>query len=234
MPTKVFCALDVSEPKQADKLVDQLLPINPYFKVGLELYLRCGMDWIKKLVDRDAEVFLDLKFHDIPNTVAQAVKQAVSMGLHSTNLHLSGGEEMVKAACDALEDARAKYKNRTKLLGVSVLTSTSQAGLKKMGWNGSIEDRVLFLSNMGKECGLDGVVCSAHEVKPIKKMCGSKFLTMVPGIRPAWSQIEKDDQSRVMTPLQASREGADFLVIGRPILKAPKPVEALQEILDTL
>jgi orotidine-5'-phosphate decarboxylase len=234
VPTKVFTALDVSDPKLADRLVDKLFEANPSFKVGLELFIKAGPDWVKRLVERDSEVFLDLKFHDIPNTVAQAVTQAVALGVHSTNIHLLGGEDMARAAVDACGSARTKFKRRTKLLGVTILTSTDSAGLKKIGIQGALEDRVLSLAAMAKECGLDGVVCSAHEVKAIKKICGSKFLTMVPGIRPAWAAIEKDDQSRVMTPLQAAREGADFLVIGRPIIKAPKPADALREILDSL
>lgn len=234
VPTRVFSALDVSTVKAADKAVEQLFPVNPYFKIGLELFLQTGSDWVARLVDRGAEVFLDLKFHDIPNTVAQAVKQAVAMDLHSTNLHLMGGEAMVRAAAEACAEARAKHKRRTRLLGVTILTSTDAAALKKLGIAGAVEDRVLSLANMAKECGLDGVVCSAHEVKAIKKLCGAKFLTMVPGIRPAWAKIEKDDQARVMTPLQAAREGADFLVIGRPILKAADPAAALQDILDSL
>lgn len=234
VPTKVFSALDVNDPKVADRLIDKLFDANPVFKVGLELFMKAGPDWVKKLVDRDAEVFLDLKFHDIPNTVAQAVTQAVSLGVHSTNIHLLGGEDMARAAAEACGAANKKFKRRTKLLGVTILTSTNSAALKKIGITGALEDRVLGLAAMAKDAGLDGVVCSAHEVKAIKKLCGAKFLTMVPGIRPSWAAIEKDDQARVMTPLQAAREGADFLVIGRPIIKAPDPAGALREILDSL
>jgi orotidine-5'-phosphate decarboxylase len=174
--------------------------------------------------------FLDLKFHDIPNTVAGAVRSATRHGVHMLTLHASGGKEMMAAAASAAREESAKTgKGRPILLGVTVLTSLKDDELHRIGFAHAVADQVLRLAVLAKDAGLDGVVCSPHEIEITKKECGRDFLVVTPGIRPAWAAAQ--DQKRIMTPAEALEKGADYLVIGRPVTGAPSPGDAFLRIL---
>jgi orotidine-5'-phosphate decarboxylase len=198
-------------------------------KVGSQLFTAEGPRAVERLAGLGFEVFLDLKFHDIPNTVAGAVASAAKLpGIRLLTLHASGGVKMMQAAKSALVGKR----NRPALLGVTILTSMDAKVLKQVGISGSPGSRVLALARLAKEAGLDGVVVSAHEVTAIRRACGSKFLIVVPGVRPADSST--NDQSRVATPSEAIRAGADYLVIGRPITAAADPRKAAASIVEEI
>jgi orotidine-5'-phosphate decarboxylase len=188
------------------------------FKVGSQLFTNEGPRAVQKLAGLGFEIFLDLKFHDIPNTVAQAIAAASRLpGLRLVNLHASGGVEMMRAA----REAARKGKSRPALLAVTILTSLDDAALRRIGMSGSPARRALALARLAKQAGMDGVVASAHEVAAIRRACGPKFLIVVPGIRPATASL--NDQSRVATPAAAIRAGADYVVVGRPITAARNP-----------
>ncbi len=223
MGTKLFVALDYPDAKSALSIYKKLNSLDVGFKVGLELFTAEGPDIVRKLVGEGAEVFLDLKFHDIPNTVAGAVRSAAELGVAFANIHIVGGEAMVRAA--------VKEKGDTKLLGVTVLTSVDDSALSEVGIERQASDWVLELAKKGKTWGLDGVVCSPLEIGSVGKACGKNFVTMVPGIRPAGAE---GDQKRVMTPLEASEAGAHYIVVGRPITQAKDPVKAAKEILQEI
>lgn len=194
-------------------------------KVGSQLFTAEGPRAVQRLADLGFELFLDLKFHDIPNTVAGAVASAAQLpGIRLLTLHTLGGGAMMSAARDAV----AGKKRRPQLLGVTILTSMDAAALEQVGVSGTPGSRVLALAKLAKESGLDGVVASMHEAEAIRAVCGPKFLIVVPGVRPA--NIQANDQSRVATPAQAIRAGADYLVIGRPITAAPDAAQAAKEI----
>jgi orotidine-5'-phosphate decarboxylase len=177
--------------------------------------------------------FLDLKYHDIPNTVAGAVRSATRKGVHMLTLHTSGGIEMMAAAARAaLEESARTGKERPVLLGVTVLTSLKDEDLRRIGFAHAVADQVLRLAVLAKDSGLDGIVCSPHEIESIKRECGGDFLVVTPGIRPAWAAAQ--DQKRIMTPAEAIGKGADYLVIGRPITGAASPQEAFFRILTEL
>ena len=180
--------------------------------------------FVKQLVDLGFDVFLDLKFHDIPNTVAKAVTAAAELGVWMVNVHASGGLEMMQKAKEAL----AKYENGPLLIAVTVLTSMDQAQLSRLGVDKTPQDQVLYLAKLAKEAGLDGVVCSAQEAESLKTELGVDFKLVTPGIRPVGADV--GDQKRIMTPKKAVEAGSDYLVIGRPITKAEDPVKALEAI----
>ncbi len=195
------------------------------FKVGSQLFTSEGPRVVEKLADAGAKIFLDLKFHDIPNTVAKAVAAAVRLpNVRLLTLHASGGTAVMQAAREAAGDK----KNRPKLLGVTVLTSFDAATLREIGMSGTIESRAVALARLAKKAGLDGAVCSAHEARAIRRACGPKFIILIPGVRP--SRGAANDQSRIATPAEAIRAGADYLVVGRPITAAPDPRVAAQAI----
>ena len=222
---KVVVALDFDKKSDALTFVDKLQPHDCRLKVGKEMFTYFGPEFVKQLVDKGFDVFLDLKFHDIPNTVAKAVKAAAELGVWMVNVHASGGSEMMIKAKEAL----SSYGEKAPLLiAVTVLTSMGEEDLKGIGINKSPDEQVMVLAKLTKECGLDGVVCSAWEAKDLKSALGDQFKLITPGIRPAGAST--DDQKRIMTPEQAVAAGVDYLVIGRPITKADNPHKILGEI----
>lgn len=224
----IIVALDFPSQVAAIDLAKQLDPSLCRVKVGKELYTRCGPAILDALHALGFEVFLDLKFHDIPNTTAQAVGVAADMGVWMVNVHAAGGRRMMHACADKL----STYKQAPKLIAVTVLTSMEQSDLSDIGLDIAPVEQVMRLAALTKECGLDGVVCSSHEVSQLKASLGSEFQLVTPGIRPASAEL--GDQRRVMTPEEAIHAGSDYLVIGRPITKASEPLKALESIVDSL
>ncbi|PXA71042.1 orotidine-5'-phosphate decarboxylase [Vibrio sp. 11986-1-5] len=222
---KVIVALDYDTRSEALAFVDKIDPSSCRLKVGKEMFTLFGPEFIRELHRRDFSVFLDLKFHDIPNTCAKAVRAAAELGVWMVNVHASGGERMMLAAREILEP----YGNeRPLLIAVTVLTSMEQVDLAGIGINLAPEQHVLRLATLTKNAGLDGVVCSAQEASVLKQHLGSSFKLVTPGIRPVGSAI--GDQKRIMTPVQALEAGSDYLVIGRPITQANNPDQVLAEI----
>ncbi|PIW67903.1 MAG: orotidine-5'-phosphate decarboxylase [Candidatus Omnitrophica bacterium CG12_big_fil_rev_8_21_14_0_65_42_8] len=227
---KVIVALDVNTLKEEERLLDILSPEVQIFKIGMELFYSCGPKAIELVKKYDKDIFLDLKFHDIPNTVYSASKAAVRFGVYMFNVHASGGADMMKKAVEAAEEESEKLGiSRPKILGVTVLTSIDGEALKKSGVNKSPEEQVLNLAKLSKDAGLDGVVASPEEIIAIRKNIGRDFLIVAPGVRPAGSEI--GDQKRVAAPKEAFERGADYIVIGRPITKAKNPIKALKTII---
>jgi orotidine-5'-phosphate decarboxylase len=221
---KIIVALDYPGAVPALALAHRLSPELCRFKVGKELFTATGPSLLEQLMKRGFEIFLDLKFHDIPNTTAQACKAAASLGVWMVNVHALGGRKMLEAAHTAVSNCAKPPK----LIAVTLLTSMNQEDIADLGINDTPEQMVLRLATMAKESGLDGVVCSAMETEILRKQLGNKFCLVTPGIRPP--QASLDDQSRVMTPEQALRAGSSYLVIGRPITKAADPLQALIDI----
>ncbi|MDC8831144.1 orotidine-5'-phosphate decarboxylase [Alteromonas gilva] len=222
---RVIVALDFDNIDTADQLVAQLDPSLCKLKVGKEMFTLFGPEFVKSLVKRGFDVFLDLKFHDIPNTVAKACKAAAEMGVWMVNVHASGGDEMMKAAKKAIAESSHP---QTKLIAVTVLTSMNDEQLNKMVPNVTPAQQVEKLARLTAESGLDGVVCSAKEAVMLRGQHSDEFLLVTPGIRPAGSDV--GDQKRVMTPVDAINAGVSYLVMGRPITQADKPLETLQAI----
>ncbi len=231
---QVIVALDVSNKNKAALLFDELGPDAAALKIGLEMFIRFGPEIVKEAVARGAKIMLDLKLHDIPNTVQRAAANVSLLGAELLTIHTTGGLEMMKAARRGVEEAEKNAGVKgPKLLGVTVLTSISEEAMKnELGVTKSVEEQVVALALLAKEAGLDGVVASPKEIKSIRKACGDDFLIVTPGIRPAGSSA--DDQKRICTPEQAIADGADYLVIGRPILQADNPKEKLIEIAENL
>lgn len=223
--TPVIVALDYPNEKQALSFVDRIDPCSCQLKVGKEMFTLFGPQFVKELHRRGFNVFLDLKFHDIPNTTARAVAAAAELGVWMVNVHASGGMRMMQAAKEALEPYG---KDRPLLIGVTVLTSMDQSDLSGIGLNVSPQEQVMRLASLTKEAGLDGVVCSAQEASILKAKLGQAFQLVTPGIRPAGSQ--QGDQRRIMTPREALKAGSDYLVIGRPITQADNPAQVLAAI----
>ena len=221
---RVIVALDFSEAKSAFALVDRLDPRLCRLKVGKELFTAAGPALAETLVHRGFAVFLDMKYHDIPNTVASACKAAAALGVWMINVHALGGRAMMQAAREAL----AMERQPPKLIAVTLLTSMGERDLAEVGIAGSPLQGVLRLARLAKDSGLDGVVCSAQEAALLRRECGPAFCLVTPGIRPA--QAGEDDQKRVMTPRAAIASGADYLVIGRPVTRAADPLQALEQI----
>lgn len=218
-------ALDYADAKSALNLVDRLDPFLCKLKVGKELFTAAGPQLVEQLVAKNFKVFLDLKFHDIPNTVAKACEAASNLGVWMLNVHASGGSAMMQAALEGVN----KSTHNPFLIAVTVLTSMNQASLSEIGIDSSVENQVLKLAKLTQQAGLHGVVSSAMEVTLLKKHLKDDFLLVTPGIRPA--NVNQDDQSRVVTPQDALNSGASYLVIGRPITQAPDPLKALEVIL---
>lgn len=226
---RIFVALDFANPMAALGLADRLDPAQCGLKVGKELFVIGGPEPVRWMVDRGFMVFLDLKFHDIPNTVASACAAATRLGVFLIDVHASGGRAMLNAARGAVTDTAAAMGRKPPLLiGVTVLTSLADADLREVGHAGTAADEVLQLARLTRDCGLDGVVCSAHEAATIRAACGPDFKLVTPGIRLA--DAAKDDQTRIVSPEAAVRAGADYLVIGRPITQAPDPLATLNAI----
>jgi orotidine-5'-phosphate decarboxylase len=229
----VYCALDTTDPQAALALSRRLSGLVGGLKLGLEFFAANGPDGVRAVGTGGLPLFLDLKFHDIPNTVAGAIRGAVRLGPAMTTLHAGGGRAMMAAAVDAAADAAVKWGvARPCLLAVTVLTSMSQEDLTEAGVGGRVVDQVKRLAALAQEAGVDGVVCSPHEVDSLRTQCGPDFQLVVPGIRPAWSAA--NDQKRVLTPAEAMAKGADWLVIGRPITAADDPAQAARQILGDL
>ncbi len=222
---KVLVALDFSSESEAMAFVDKLAPSECRLKVGKEMFTLFGPHFVKALVNKGFDVFLDLKFHDIPNTVARAVAAAAELGVWMVNVHASGGKKMMQAAAQALEPYGPQAP---KLIAVTVLTSMHESELAEIGVEGGGEEQVVRLATLARACGLDGVVCSAQEAKRLKEELGSEFELVTPGIRPLGADL--GDQQRVMTPSAALAAGSDYLVIGRPITRAEDPLAALRDI----
>ena len=229
MSSPIIVAVDFSDTKSAWNFIDKVEPKDCRLKIGKELFTHAGPDFIKQIKQKGFDIFLDLKFHDIPNTVAKAVAAAAELGVWMTNVHASGGVRMMEAAKDALYPFG---KDAPLLIAVTVLTSMESSDLKEIGIEVSPLEQATRLALLAKNCGLDGVVCSAKEVQSFRTRLGSDFKLVTPGIRPAGST--PDDQRRIMTPQRAQAAGADYLVIGRPITQADEPSKALQTILSTL
>ena len=221
----IIVALDFPTDQPALALADQLDPKKCRLKVGKELFTSSGPALVRELQHRGFEVFLDLKFHDIPNTAAGAVAAAADLGVWMVNVHASGGEKMMIACRERLERFGA---DKPLLIAVTVLTSMTQQDLMAIGINASAEDQVSRLATLTKNCGLDGVVCSAQEAPTLKAEQGAAFQLITPGIRPA--NADKGDQQRIMTPAAALKAGSDYLVIGRPITQSADPLAALEAI----
>lgn len=226
---RLIVALDVPGAEQAMKLAHKLAGHVGLFKVGLELFIAEGADLVRELAKAGTPVFLDLKFHDIPNTVSRAISAAGNLGVGMINVHASGGREMMLAARQAVDALPGK---KPILLAVTVLTSLDENNLREVGVGQSPEKQVLRLAELAAGCGLDGVVASAREVPRIKEICGVDFLTVTPGIRPSGGTV--GDQKRVMTPAKAIESGSDYLVIGRPITGADDPVAAADAIVNEM
>ncbi|MDP2761884.1 MAG: orotidine-5'-phosphate decarboxylase [Sideroxyarcus sp.] len=221
----IIVALDYPQAAPALELVKRLQPAMCRLKVGKELFTAAGPQLVEQLQRLGFEIFLDLKFHDIPNTTAQACKSAAALGVWMVNVHALGGRRMLEAASEAL----ANVARRPRLIAVTILTSMVPDDLREIGIEFSPAQMVSRLARLSQECGLDGVVCSAQEAAILRAQCGEDFRLVTPGIRPA--QAAADDQSRIMTPRAALAAGASSLVIGRPITQAPDPLQALQDIL---
>lgn len=221
---KIIIALDFPAAAPALALAERLQPSLCRLKVGKELFIASGPALLEELMRRGFEVFLDLKFHDIPNTVAQACKAAASIGVWMVNVHASGGRRMMEAAREGL----ANFAKPPKLIAVTVLTSMAQADLVELGITVTAAEQVLRLAGLAQASGMDGVVCSAQEAALLRKKAGEDFCLVTPGIRPA--NASADDQWRVMTPLAALQAGSSYLVIGRPVTKAADPLRALLDI----
>lgn len=226
---RVIVALDYDNQAEALRFVDRIDPQHCRLKVGKEMFTLFGPDFVRALHQRGFSVFLDLKFHDIPNTCAKAVRAAAELGVWMVNVHASGGERMMTAAREILEPYGA---DRPILIGVTVLTSMSQHDLADIGLNVSPQEQVLRLATLTKNSGLDGVVCSAQEARKLKEQLGLSFQLVTPGIRPAGSDV--GDQLRIMTPQEAITAGSDYLVIGRPITQAQEPASVLESINHSL
>ena len=222
---KIVVALDVATKSEAMRLVEQLREQISFFKIGLQLYTAEGPEIVRAVIASGAKIFLDLKLHDIPHTVARAVESASELGVQMLTIHLSGGSEMIRAAV-------AATKREMSILGVTVLTSSTQQTLDEIGIEEQLDRHVLRLGNLGVAAGIDGLVASPFEARFLRSEFGDKIKIVVPGIRPSWSEL--DDQKRFMTPREAIEAGADYLVIGRPVTAHRNPLEAVAKILREL
>jgi orotidine-5'-phosphate decarboxylase len=230
---KVIVALDFADAAEAMALVARLDSRKCALKVGKELFVAAGPDPVRRMIDRGFRVFLDLKFHDIPNTVARACAAATRLGVWMLNVHAAGGRAMLRAAREAVDRAGAGgAAGKPLLIAVTVLTSLDPGDLEEIGFAGMPDALALKLARLAQNCGLDGVVCSAVEAPKLREVLGTQAKLVTPGIRPA--EASADDQARIATPAAAIANGADYLVIGRPITASPDPVAALERINATL
>jgi len=230
---RLIVALDVDTQARAVELVEKLKSDVKFFKVGFELFSSCGPDIVKAIAEKDCRVFLDLKFHDIPNTVSKAAASVTKLGVFMLNVHALGGYDMMKKAMEAVKSEAQELKiTRPKVIAVTILTSMDETTLKKVGISDSMNSEVLRLAGMAKEAGLDGVVASPQEAQDIRKNLGKDFLIVTPGVRPSWAG--SGDQKRIATPKDAIASGADYIVVGRPITEAKDPCEAARKILEEI
>ena len=228
---RLIVALDVDTFDEASALIDALSPAVDIFKVGIAPFTGFGEKVLAKLAGNNKKTFLDLKVHDIPNTVKNAARVAAEKNIFMMNFHCLGGEEMLRAAVDGAHQA-SKIGKTPILLGVTVLTSMGEEELAEVGLTGSVKEKVEGFARMAKRAGLDGVVASAKEARAIKDFLGEDFVVVTPGIRPDWAA--KGDQKRILTPRQALEEGADYIVVGRPIIQAEDPMEAARRIIEEM
>jgi orotidine-5'-phosphate decarboxylase len=232
---KLLVALDVESGERAMHLVDALRGLAGGFKIGNRLFTSEGPALVRRIVDAGSRVFLDLKYHDIPNTVEQAVEAAVRTGAWMINVHASGGTAMMQAAARAARETSAKVGRPAPLIiGVTVLTSMDQEALRATGVERSVLDQVIALARLTRQAGLQGVVASAQETPAIRQACGPEFQIVTPGIRGAAAGAERNDQSRTMGPVEAIRAGASYIVVGRPIIATPDPRAAAAAIVEEL
>ncbi|MDP3790486.1 MAG: orotidine-5'-phosphate decarboxylase [Candidatus Omnitrophota bacterium] len=230
---RLIVALDVDTSQKALGLVEKLKKDIKTFKIGSELFTSCGPGIVEEVRKKGCGVFLDLKFHDIPNTVEKSAIAATRLGAFIFNVHALGGSEMMKRAGAAVaQEAKKLNINKPKVIAITVLTSMDENSLKKIGIDDNMETQVLKLAKLAEGSGLDGVVASPAEVKLIRKNLGKDFLIVTPGVRPSWAA--KGDQKRVATPKEAIDNGADFIVVGRPIIEAADPVEAAKRVLEEI
>jgi orotidine-5'-phosphate decarboxylase len=225
---RIIVPLDVSSLVEARRLIDTLSEVIGYFKIGSELFTAAGPDAVRAVHDAGCRVFLDLKYYDIPNTVAGAVKSAVLLSVDMLNMHILGGWEMMDRAVAAARESASPPV----LLGVTVLTSYDEAGWRETGFSQNVTDAVTKLARQAKDAELDGVVCSPREVKELRRLIGKEFVLVTPGVRPSWAKAQ--DQKRIMTPKEAIAAGSDYLVIGRPITAVPDPREAARRVVEEL
>ncbi len=225
---KIIVALDFDDLNSVKNLVNKLTPSLCRLKIGKELFTVCGPQVVEFVQNKGFDVFLDLKFHDIPATTAKACKAAAKMGVWMVNVHALGGQKMLEASREAVDSVDGS----TKLIAVTILTSHDQASIQQIGLNKSIDEQVSLLANMANNAGLDGVVCSARETESLRADLGQDFLLVTPGIRPLG--VALNDQKRAVTPIDAVNNGSSYLVIGRPITKAEDPVQVLTEINSSL
>jgi orotidine-5'-phosphate decarboxylase len=227
----IFCALDTPDLNHAEKLANSLCEYVCGFKLGLEFFLAHGVAGYKRIAATRAPLFLDLKLHDIPNTVAAAVKSLLPLNPDSLTLHASGGKAMMEATVAAVRGNEKEKPKFPKLYGVTVLTSLDGNDLEAVGQPNNAKQQVIRLAKLAQESGLDGIVCSAQEAKAVRETCMPGLMFMVPGIRPSWAP-GNNDQKRVVTPRQAVDAGATYIVVGRPITAAENPVDATKRILE--
>jgi len=230
---KLIVALDVHSLEDAANLVDKVRASASIFKIGSQLFTDCGPEAVKMVHRKGGKVFLDLKFHDIPNTVKEASRAAARLGVFMFNVHAQGGLSMMRAATEGAS-AKAERLNIEKplILGVTVLTSMDTRDLQEGAMKKDVESQVLSLARLAKKAGLNGIVASAKELTSLREAMGKDFLIVTPGVRPAWAKT--DDQRRVATPREAIEKGADYIVVGRPIIKADDPKEAAEKILKEI
>ncbi|MRR05441.1 MAG: orotidine-5'-phosphate decarboxylase [Deltaproteobacteria bacterium] len=229
--SKIIFALDVDSFNAAKQWVATLAGRVGMFKVGKQLFTAYGPDIVRMIENFGAEVFLDLKYHDIPNTVAMASREAARLKVKLFNLHALGGYEMMARTMEMM-DREFPGNNRAKVLAVTILTSSTEETLREVGIDRPVSEMVPRLALLAKRAGLDGVVASPHEVSQIRQACGNDFLIVTPGVRPAFAAT--DDQKRIMTPAEAVGAGTDYLVIGRPISAAADPLHAVEKIVDEM
>ena len=231
---QLIVALDVENLAAASKLVATLSDEVKWFKIGKQLFTAVGPASVKMLREAEKDIFLDLKFHDIPNTVAGAVASGTKIGANIINIHSSGGLEMMRAARKAAEKQASELRiPKPILLGVTILTSVDEANFQRdFGTQRKLADQVAYLAELSQQAGLDGVVASPLEIELIRKVCGNDFVILTPGVRPAWAA--SNDQRRVMTPTEAIHAGADYIVVGRPITASDNPPEAARRILQEI
>jgi orotidine-5'-phosphate decarboxylase len=230
---RIMVALDYASAKGAEELLKQLEGIPCYMKVGMQLFYAAGPSFVASLKDRGYKVFLDVKMHDIPNTVRGGAESVTRLGVDVFNIHAAGGKQMMEAALEGVDKALAPGAGRPIVIGVTQLTSTSQQVLNdEIGLTGSVEQAVINYARLAHAAGLQGVVASPLEVTQIKAACGDGFVTVTPGIRPAGADV--GDQSRIMTPVEAFAQGTDYIVIGRPITGAADPRAAIESIIDSI
>ncbi len=223
--SRIIVALDFPDQDSATDLVGKLNPEQCRLKVGKELFTRAGPDLVARLVEAGFDVFLDLKFHDIPNTVSRACRAAADLGVWMINVHATGGRRMMEAAMEGIDSSPS---GRPLLVGVTLLTSLDTEDIREVGLSGTPRENVLRLAALVADCGLDGVVCSAHEASVLREQQGREFVLVTPGIR--FSGEGGDDQRRIMTPVAAIRQGAHYLVIGRPVTQADNPPGVLMTV----